>query len=599
MTRLPAPARRRRRRRERRWLWPALLVAGGGILLVVIVALIAVVHGIRLEHKLRTLPTTLQLVTVDAEEGHLGAAQSELARAQNTLTGLNSSLYNSADFQLLNLLPVGRQNLRAIRSGVQLALQMVGGAEDILNAASPLEQNGQLAVPLRGGQIPLQTVEAVQSTVDDVAGTLPDAPTPPSGSLILGQVHAAVDRVFNEASKREAELRSVGATLRVVEDIAGSSGDRRYLIAVANSAEMRGSGGMILSYGVLASHGGKVTLVHLGPIDEIKLTSPETSASFPTDFIRTYSGLAPTSDWRDANMMSDFTVDAPVLEAMYEHATGQHVDGVIQVDSAGLAAILAGVGPVATPDLGTVTAGNAVSVTLSAAYQLFPVRSTRQDYTGEVARAAFERLTSGEFTSLKPLGIALIDASKQRHVLMYTDDPTDETAIRLLGFDGGLPPPSSDFTQLTIQNFGANKLDYYLTSSLRLSGQHPSETGSMMTATIDLANTAPPGRSVPQEVFGPFSPAQNAGEYDGLVTLYLPAGSFLRASSTDTSITTSPALGAQNGVQTVSYTVSIPAGGASHVVLRLFIAPTPSPRRQFAFVPSPRVNPTEFVSKLS
>lgn len=599
MSQRRAPSRRRHRRRQPRWLKPVLIAATGAIVLIVVVAVIAVLHGIRLERRLQALPSTLQAVTTNAEEGHFGAAQAELAKAQSTLTNVNSSLYNSIDFQLLNLLPIGRQNVRAVRSGVKLGLQMVGGGEEILAAASPLEQNGQLAIPLTRGQIPLQTVISVQKAVEEVASILPNAPSSPGDGLVLGPVKTAVGKVFKEAAKRQLELRSVGASLRVIEDIAGASGDRRYLLAVGNSAEMRGSGGMILSYGVLTSHAGKVTLVHIGPIDEIKLPSPETAVSFPTDFMRTYSGLAPTADWRDANMMSDFTVDGPVLEAMYEHESGQHLDGVIQVDSAGLAAILAGIGPVTTADLGAVTEGNAVSVTLSTAYQLFPVRATREDYTGEVAQAAFERLTSGEFTSLKPLGVALIDASKQRHVLMYSDDPTDETAIRMLGFDGALPPASSDFTQLTIQNFGANKLDYYLTSSLLLGGERPSETGSLMTATINLANTAPRGRAVPQEVFGPFSPEQNVGEYDGLVTLYLPAGSFLKGSGVDPSVTTSPIMGSQNGLQTVSYTVTIPAGGSSRVVLRLFIPPTPSPRGQFDFVTSPRVNPTTFISKLS
>lgn len=599
MSQRRAKSGRRRPRRHPRWLLPALLIAAGFVVLVLLVAVIGIIHGVRLERKLRSLPATLQAVTAEAEEGHIGVAEEKLAQAQNTLTSVNSALYNSPDFEVLNALPIGRQNLRAVRSGVQLGLQMVGGAEDILNAASPLAVNGQLAVPLRQGQTPLDTVEAVQSAVQQVASTLPDAPAGPDSSLVFSPVRSAVNRVFREASKRQAELVSVGAALRVVEDISGASGDRRYLIAVANSAEMRGSGGMILSYGVLTSHGGKVTLVHIGPIDEIKLNSPETSATFPADFMKTYAGLAPTSDWRDSNMMSDFTVDGPVLEAMYEHESGQHVDGVIQVDSAGLAAILAGVGPVSTPDLGTVNSDNAVSVTLSTAYQLFPQRTMRQDYTGEVAQAAFQRLTSGEFTTLKPLGVALISASKQRHVMMYADDPTDETAIRFLGFDGALPSPMTDFTQLTVQNFGSNKLDFYLTSSLRLTGQRPSESGSFMNATIDLDNTAPAGQTVPQEVFGPFSPAQTAGEYEGLVTLYLPAGSFLKGASIDGSVTTSPVTGSQNGVATVSYTVTIPARSSSHVVLQVFIPPTPSSSRQFGFVPSPRVIPTTFLSKLS
>ncbi|HEX4863157.1 MAG TPA: DUF4012 domain-containing protein [Acidimicrobiales bacterium] len=592
-------SRRRRRYPQRGWLRSVILLLVGLVFLIAVVSAIAVLHAIRLQHKVNTLPALLDSVVANAEAGHLAVAQAQLVQAQSTLTSVNSSLYNSLDFQILNVLPVARENLTAVRSAVHLGLEMVGGGEEILQSASPLEQGGQLAVPLNQGQLPLSVVSSVQAAVADVAGTLSGTPPPPNGTFLLGRVQKDVDRVYAEAYRREAELRSVGAGLRVVEDIAGASGDRRYLLAIANSAEMRGSGGMILSYGVLTSHAGKVTLVHVGPIDEISLASPETTAPFPADFIKTYGGLAPTADWREENLMSDFTVDAPVMEAMYQHATGQHVDGVIQVDSAGLAAVLAGVGPVPTADLGTVDAANAVTVTLSTSYQLYPQRSVRQDYTGEVAQAAFQRLTSGQFSSLKPLGSALVEASKQRHVLVYTDDPTDETAIRFLGFEGALPPPRTDFTQLTVQNFGGNKLDYYLFSALRFEGRRPSQSGSRVSAIIDLANGAPPGQTVPQEVFGPFLPGDKPGEYYGLVTLYLPAGSYLKSAAVDGSVTSQPKMGSQNGVNTVTFTVSVVAGATSHIVLDLYIPPTPSPVRQFEFVPSPRVHPTDFVAKLS
>lgn len=564
-----------------------------------VLAVISVLHGIRLEHRLSSLPATLRAVTINAENGHLDAAEAELRDAQATLTGVNSALYNSPDFQFVSWLPVARQNIAAVRSAVQLGLEMVGGGEQILRAAAPLQSGGQLQVSLRGGRVPQQAIESVQASIDDVATTLPALAQPPDNSFVLTPVKNAVNRVYREAARREQELISVGASLRLLDDIAGASGDRTYLIAVSNSAEMRGSGGMILSYGVLSSHAGKVTLGHFGPIDEIKLSSPQTSATFPADFMAKYADLGSASDWREVNIMSDFTVDAPVMEAMFHQATGRRVDGVIQVDSDGLAALLAGTGPVVTADLGTVTSANAVQLTLSAAYREYPNRSVRQDYTGQVAHAAFAKLTSGQFSSLRPLGASIAQAAKEHHVLVYANDPADETAARRLGVDGALPPARSAFAQLTVQNFGGDKLDYYLPSALTLSGSRPSETGSRMTATVDLHNTAPPGATSPSEVFGPFLPSEKPGEYYGLVTLYLTAGTYLQGWSGDASVTTPPVMGTQNGVRTITFTVGIPAGGSSHVTLRLVVPPVPPRSPAFVWVPSPRVIPTRFVNELS
>jgi hypothetical protein len=568
--------------------------------LLVAVGVIAVIHAIRLERRVSILPSILQSATSAAENGQLAAAQADLARAGSDLTAVNSELYNSPDFSIIGELPVARQNLDAIRNAAGLGLQMISDGEEILQAATPLERrDGRLDVSLDGGRIPLAASEQVAAAITQVMTYLPASPDPPGGAFLIGKVRSLQRRIYQEAAAKRSQLESVSAALRLLDDIAGATGDRRYLIAVANSAEMRGSGGMILSYGVLTSHDGQLTLQHFGPIAELALSSPETTAQFPADFMKAFGDLDPTQDWRNVNLMSDFTVDAPVMEAMYTKATGNPVDGVIQIDPVGLAALLAGIGPVQTADLGVVSSANVVPLTLNKAYFLYPNRTSRQDYTGEVAQAAFARLTTGSFSGLRPLAKALVDAGKQRHVLMYSNDPTDESLVKALGFGGALPPPTAGFAQLTVQNIGANKLDYYLYSSLTVTGTRLGPYGSRVTATISLDNTAPAGQTSPVEVFGPYDPGEQAGEYLGLVTLYLPEGSYLQSSQPDASVTTYPTAGSQNSVATVTYTVAIPAGGSSQVSLQLDLPPTPSTTGQLVFVPSPRVIPTRYSGHLS
>jgi hypothetical protein len=120
-----------------------------------------------------------------------------------------------------------------------------------------------------------------------------------------------------------------------------------------------------------------------------------------------------------------------------------------------------------------------------------------------------------------------------------------------------------------------------------------------MTATIDLSNGAPVGQTSPVEVFGPNVPGGQAGEYEGLVTLYVPHDSYLRASQTDSSVTTAPAQSTQNGVTTITFTVSMPAGTGSQVVLHIAIPPTSSRTGLFEFVPTPRVIPTAYLERFA
>jgi Protein of unknown function (DUF4012) len=575
------------------------LAAALVIVLLVLVSIVAVLHALRLQHRLEQIPGIIKQAELAAESSQLGAANADLLRAQALLTSTNSSLYNSPDFAIVDILPVARQNIEALRTSTSLALEMIGGGEQILRAASPLESpDGKLEVSLRGGTVPLSVDEAVQSAISQLVSELPTSP-PSRSHFVVGKIRSMQLRLYDEAAKRRKELQSVGAALQLVDDIAGASGDHRYLIAVANTAEMRGSGGMILSYGLLTSHAGRVSVGHFGDTSEIEPTKPETTAPFPRDFATAFAPFAPSQDWHNVNLLPDFTVDAPVMGAMYTEATGKPVDGVIQVDPAGLAAMLAAIGPVQTADLGVANAGNVVALTLNTAYFLFPNRTQRQDYTGEVAQAAFGKLTSGVFPSLRSLGTSLVTAGKDRHLLMWTADTNDQAALTQLGFGGALPPPASPFVELTAQNFGGNKLDYYLDTSVTLTGSPPSPRGARVTATIDILNTAPPGQTSPVEVFGPANPTETADVYYGLIELYLPRGSVLLSSSVDATVTSKPGQADQNGAASVIYRIALPAGSSSRVQLSLLIPPTSATSGMFQTVPTPRVIPTSYIQKFS
>jgi hypothetical protein len=554
----------------------------------VIVGGIGVIHAIHLERRLQNLTASLQAAQNDAESGRVAQAQSELTADQANLTSVNSTLYNSPDFTFLNLVPVARQNLQAVRSAVGLGLQLVSGGQQIVNAGAVLRSpTGHMDVSLQGGQIPLDAVQSVESAVASVAATLPSGPAPPSGRFVLKQVRDAEGRVWAEAARRRSELTSVGQGLTLLNAIAGGNGDSRYLIAVANTAEMRGAGGMILSYGVLTASKGKVTLGNFGPIDELPLTHP-VPVGFPADFTNTFGVLQPTQNWRNATLMSDFTVDAPVLEAMYTEATGLPVNGVFQVDPAGLAAVLAGTGPIDVPGLGSVDASNVVALTLNKAYVDFPNRPVRQEYLTTVARSAFAALTSGALPSLRPLGTALVQAAQQRHVIMAFTDPATQGTVKALGFDGALPGPGTDFAQLTVQNFGGDKMDYYLTSAMTVTRHRPDH---QIAVDVNLANTAPPGGRPPY-IFGPDTDRGDPpGEYRGLATVYLPPSSLLHRYTIDTTSTV-PLPGTQNGNTAITFAVDLPPGGHSHVTLEVDLSAAAANRPGFELVPTPRVLPT-------
>ncbi|MEQ1785421.1 MAG: DUF4012 domain-containing protein, partial [Acidimicrobiales bacterium] len=528
-------------------------------------------------------------------DGRLGDAEAALLQARGFVVAANGELYGGAEIDLLGALPVSSDNLESLRSSVGLAATVIDGGERILRTSQPLESSdGSLEVPLAEGAIPLATVASARREIESLSSALPTQP-PASSRFLLGPVEELRDRVWAEADRRRAQLDVLGRGLSLIEELSGGNGDRRYLIAVANTAEMRGSGGMILSYGVLEGRDGDFALPAFGRIDEIALPAalePADVPGLPADYLARWDGFDPLLRWRSANLSADLTVVGPVMEAMYARATGQDVDGVIQIDPAGLAAILEGTGPVQVAELGVVTADNVEALVLNEAYIRFPGIDERSDVLKEVAEAAFRRLVDGQYDSLRPLAESLVAAVDGRHLMMHASKPRVEGTIRSFAADGALPDPTLlDSVHLSVQNVSGNKLDYYLDTSLQLTGERPGGQLGHLQAEVVVTNTAPPGATSPVYIFGPFNADQQVGLYRGTVTVYLPAGTSLAGVAGDP-VRNAPILQSEAGRAVVSWSVDVPAGESRRLVLDLELAPAVPGAYQLVLVPSPRVRPT-------
>ncbi|MGH9186782.1 MAG: DUF4012 domain-containing protein, partial [Acidimicrobiales bacterium] len=388
-------------------------------------------------------------------------------------------------------------------------------------------------------------------------------------------------------------LDGVSRALTLLSDMSGANGPRRYLIAVANTAAMRGTGGLILSYGVLEGAGGDFQLGPFGSIDELRLPEGQgvdpNAIGVPADTQRRWAATEMTRLWRSSNHTADFGVAARIMEAMFTFVTGLPVDGVIQVDPAGLGAIMKGTGPVTVPEVGAVTADNVLPFTLNEAYVQFPDREVRQDLLGDVAEEVFRVLIDGQYPSLRPLGEALFTAATERHILFHTVHAEIERQAAHFDVAGTLPAPESDYALLTVQNLGLNKLDYYIDTSVELRGERRAGVVGTLTAQVTITNAAPPDGE-PAYVFGPtLSDAYNV--YRGFASLYLPIGVTIVSASGD-GLLQEAVITADAGRSLVAFAAEIPAGESRAVTVELRLPPRPRGRYQFTLVPAPRVRPT-------
>jgi hypothetical protein len=479
----------------------------GVALLVVLLGVsgIAGLAALRVRGAIADLDDAVELIdeaSLALEEGQIARARAALDRAYALVSDANGSLYGPAELELSAGLPIAGDNLRAVRDGVALATRLVDGGRRILRAAAPLEgEDGRLEVSLEDGTLPLTAVAATQQELRALVGQLPGE-APDLARTVVGPLVDATESLYAEAGRRRAQLGVLDRGLSLLTELAGGNGDRTYLLAIANTAEMRGSGGMILNYGVLEGSEGTIDLTEFGRIDELALDGPVDVPGLPADYLARWEGFDTLGNWRQANLAGDFSVVAPVLEAMYASATGDEVDGVLQIDPAGLAGMLQGLGPVRVPEVGQVNARNVVALTLHDAYLRFPGVEERTDVLGDVAEAAFRRLVDGDVPSLRALGRGLVGAIDGRHLLVHASARGAAESIEAFAADGSLPPVDQlDTFHLTAQNLAGNKLDYYLDTSLALTGTLEAGSVGSLEAEVVLHNDAPAGATQPAYVY--------------------------------------------------------------------------------------------------
>jgi hypothetical protein len=186
----------------------------------------------------------------------------------------------------------------------------------------------------------------------------------------------------------------------------------------------------------------------------------------------------------------------------------------------------------------------------------------------------------------------MLGAVDGRHLVMHTVAAGPQRQLHYLGADGALPPVDGpDMVHLTVQNVSANKLDYFVDTSLGLQGARPVGEVGRVQATVTVTNTAAPGARQPRYVYGPFNDDQVAGLYRGSVSLYLPAGTSMVGVSGDP-LPAPPQLQTEGGRPVIGFSVDVPAGESRRVVLDLELAPRPPGDYRLLVVPSPRVRPT-------
>ena len=486
----------------RRARWHVRLVAaatGGGVVVAVVVYMLAVAAARpaaerganRLEEGLAAARRGDDV----AAAGRLKAAANAFGEADRVLGGWWTAP--------AHLLPVLSYNARAAEA-------LVGAAADLSAAGSYAAIDADAdELRVHGGRLDIERLRALQPPLDDVLATLDTASRKLDRARtpwLADPLSDRMDQMTEEIAGARPDVQLVADAARLLPAMLGDGAPTRWFVAFVTPVEARGNTGLIGNFAELVVTDGKIEMTHFGRARELEEAGAGESRmlSGPGDYLAHWGRFDPAGTWRNVTMSPDFPSVGRVVTELYPQSGGEPLDGVIAVDPTALAALLRFTGPVTVPGVAEpLTTDTAAEFLLISQYSQLSDTRERVDSLDYLARAVFDKLTTGDLPAPRDLADVLAETVAGGHLHLYSPEPDRQRLFRRIGVDGALPAADGGDTLAVVNNNASgNKIDAFLQRDIRDEVRWDPDTGNLAVAvTINLINDAPRAR-LPEYVIG-------------------------------------------------------------------------------------------------
>ena len=273
--------------------------------------------------------------------------------------------------------------------------------------------------------------------------------------------------------------------------LAGADKPRKYLISFQNSAEARGTGGILGAYALIELDKGNLKILQTGSNASLAaMSSREIPVVMPAEFLKLY-GKNPAI-LQNSNLSPHFPYGAQVWLGLWKARYGQQLDGVIAVDPIALSYVLRATGEITLKSGEKITSENVVEETLKNAYERYEKdNDARKQYLVDIMNATAAKLTKGEYSKIK-MAKALRDGIKANRILIYSTNKDAQEKLAAVKLGGELGLDANNEYRTVIQNIDASKLDYYLDRSVEIESKS-CEKDRQTQVRIRVTNTLKTG----------------------------------------------------------------------------------------------------------
>ncbi|MBW4818538.1 DUF4012 domain-containing protein [Rhodococcus qingshengii] len=346
-----------------------------------------------------------------------------------------------------------------------------------------------------GGRIALEPLRDAAPALEQTANAAKQLATRADAvqeASFVGAVNDARITLIDQTADLAKLLDNTAAASHLVPSMLGADGPRNYFIGFQTNAEARGTGGLLGGYGVVRVNAGAATVDTLGSNSELSMDN--SPIDLGPDFANLYGRSRPTTDFRNSNLSSHFPYAAQIWQSLWkQESNGEMVDGAIAIDPIALSYILEVVGPVAMPDGEKVTADDVVELTESIAYIRFADdNNARKQYLQTIAAVVVDKMT-GKVSSPSALLDALGRGVSEGRIAVWSSRPDEQALLGTTRLGHTVPTDEAPYAGVVINNQAGNKLDYYLTRSIKYSAGSCEGDTRTSKVTVSLTNNTPAG----------------------------------------------------------------------------------------------------------
>jgi len=242
-------------------------------------------------------------------------------------------------------------------------------------------------------------------------------------------------------------------------ELVGFDRPKRYMISFQNSAEARGTGGILGAYAIIEINRGKLTVVRASSNIGLK-NLPTLPVKHSDEYFELY-GNNP-GIWQNANLSPHFPYGALNYLELWRLQTGEELDGFIATDPSAISYFLNAIGTITLPDGFQITSENVIEETLKNAYQRYETDNTaRKEFLVTIMKSTFDQLFAGKFNFTK-MPDALAKSIADNRFLLFITNKEIQLENERTRLAGSLKEEANNEYRVVIQNTDASKLDYYL-----------------------------------------------------------------------------------------------------------------------------------------